>query len=102
MAEKKGITVESFISPNIKSIESDKRRVEQILLNLVNNSIKFTETGGVKITCHADIKGITVSVADTGIGIADEDRDRLFKAFQQIETGLSRRYEGTGSRTFNM
>ncbi len=96
MASKKGLTVETEIPPELRAIKSDKRRVEQVLLNLVNNSIKFTEAGSVTITCKADDKWVVLSVTDTGIGIAEEDRGKLFKAFQQIETGLSRRFEGTG------
>lgn len=96
MAGKKRLSVESDISPSVPSIKSDKRRVEQVLLNLVNNSIKFTEKGGVKVNCYTDGDWIITSVKDTGIGIKSEDRAKLFRAFQQIETGLSRRFEGTG------
>jgi signal transduction histidine kinase len=48
------------------------------------------------LSCDADTDWITTRIQDTGIGIAEEDADKLFKAFQQIETGLSRRFEGTG------
>jgi PAS domain S-box-containing protein len=96
MASKKGLLLEGMISESIPVVMSDRRRVEQILLNLVNNSIKFTERGGVKIMCRAEDRRIITEVIDTGIGIAAEDMDKLFRAFQQIETGLSRKYEGTG------
>ncbi|MGD9158500.1 MAG: ATP-binding protein [Desulfobacteraceae bacterium] len=96
MAEKKGLLLETNISPLTSDIRSDKRRVEQILLNLVNNSIKFTEKGNIKISCESDGEWIITSIKDTGIGIAPEDRNKLFRAFQQIETGLARRFEGTG------
>ncbi|MBN1906048.1 MAG: PAS domain S-box protein [Deltaproteobacteria bacterium] len=96
MASKKGLQLECTIPESIPVVMSDKRRVEQILLNLVNNSIKFTEKGGVKIMCRAEERRIITEVIDTGIGIAAEDMDKLFRAFQQIETGLSRKYEGTG------
>ncbi|NLD36914.1 MAG: PAS domain S-box protein [Desulfatiglans sp.] len=96
MALKKGLQLEGVVSESIPIIMSDRRRVEQILLNLVNNSIKFTERGGVKIMCRVDDRNILTEVIDTGIGIAAEDMDKLFRAFQQIETGLSRKYEGTG------
>ncbi len=96
MALKKGILLEGIISESIPVVMCDKRRVEQILLNLVNNAIKFTERGEVKILCRVDDRNIVTEVIDTGIGIAAEDMDKLFRAFQQIETGLSRKYEGTG------
>ncbi len=96
MADKKGISIETEVSSVVSVIKSDRRRVEQVLLNLVNNAIKFTERGSVKIYCEPAGKYITTSIKDTGIGIAPEDMDKLFRAFQQIETGLSRRFEGTG------
>ena len=96
MARKKGLEISVHIAPGIGAIMSDRRRVEQILLNLLNNAIKFTQEGQVILTCEAGADWITTSVKDTGIGISPEDRDKLFKAFQQIETGLSRRFEGTG------
>jgi PAS domain S-box-containing protein len=96
MASKKGLHLECIIPESIPVFQSDKRRVEQILLNLVNNAIKFTEKGWVKIICRTDSGKILTEVIDTGIGIAAEDMDKLFRAFQQIETGLSRKYEGTG------
>jgi hypothetical protein len=80
----------------VHTIVSDRRRVTQILLNLANNAIKFTETGQVRLTCRTEANQLVVSVTDSGIGIAPEEAGKLFKAFQQIETGLSRRFEGTG------
>jgi signal transduction histidine kinase len=80
----------------VGQVVGDRRRVEQILINLVNNSIKFTDQGGVYLTSRVKDGYIQTEVRDTGIGIAPEDQDNLFKAFQQIDTGLTRRYEGTG------
>ncbi len=96
MAQQKGIKINIHIAPLVSSIVSDRRRVEQILLNLVNNAIKFTPKGQVLLTCEANAGWIATTVKDTGIGIAPPDADKLFRAFQQIETGLSRRFEGTG------
>ena len=83
---------------------SDPRRVEQILLNLLNNAIKFTERGrghahgGIvpSATRDAARPTIRISVADTGIGIKPEDLSKLFQPFRQIDTGLTRQHEGTG------
>jgi signal transduction histidine kinase len=96
MAQQKGLPVIVRISPEVGTVVSDRRRVEQILLNLVNNAIKFTQEGRITVTCEADSHLVTTTVKDTGIGVEPEDMDKLFRAFQQIETGLARRFEGTG------
>jgi len=67
-----------------------------VLINLLNNAIKFTEHGTVKIDCQVREGWIETNVRDEGIGIKPEDLGRLFKPFQQIDTGLARRHEGTG------
>ena len=95
-AEKKGLSLTAQISKDIPFIISDRRRVEQILINLINNAIKFTETGSIRVDCSIENDVVTVSVEDTGIGISAEDFQKLFRPFQQIESGLSRKYEGTG------
>jgi len=77
-------------------IRSDRRRVGQILTNLVGNAIKFTEQGHVRVSCAEDGVAVVLSVEDTGIGIRDEDLAKLFVPFRQIDTGLTRKYEGTG------
>ena len=77
-------------------LNSDRRRVEQILLNLLSNAIKFTERGEVTLTCAPEDGTIVFCVHDTGIGIAPEDMDVLFKPFRQIDSGLMRQHEGTG------
>lgn len=75
---------------------ADTRRVEQVLLNLLSNAIKFTEKGSVKISCIEEGGMVKVSVADTGIGISEEDQKKLFQPFTQVQSGLTRPYEGTG------
>ena len=96
LARQKHLPISVRIGSTVGVITSDRRRVEQILLNLLNNAIKFTSEGQVILSCEADSEWITTDIQDTGIGIAPQDTDKLFKAFQQIETGLSRRFEGTG------
>jgi signal transduction histidine kinase/HAMP domain-containing protein len=96
LAEKKNLLLLSNIAPDVGSIISDQRRVEQILINLINNAIKFTEKGTIQINSEIKDNWIVTSVQDTGIGIKKEDRYKLFQVFQQIETGLSRKHEGTG------
>jgi len=96
LAEQKGLWLDSQIAPEVNSVVSDERRVRQVLINLVNNAVKFTEKGGVKITCRKKEDEVEIEVTDTGIGIREEDMGKLFKPFQQLDTGTARRYEGTG------
>lgn len=96
LAVKKSLKLELNLSDNSFEITSDERRVEQILLNLLNNSIKFTDRGSVKLQCSVEGNNILTKVIDTGIGIKNEDLDKLFKPFSQVETGITRNHEGTG------
>lgn len=96
LAEAKHLALETRISPGVGSIRGDSRRVEQVLLNLVSNAIKFTDQGQVTVSCLREGDNLVVRVKDTGIGIRQDNFDKLFKPFSQIETGLSRQYEGTG------
>jgi signal transduction histidine kinase/HAMP domain-containing protein len=96
MADRKNLPLQMDISPQVGQISSDRRRVEQILINLLNNAIKFTDQGEVvlKSEVHGDF--VETHIIDSGIGIKAEDLKLLFKPFQQVNTGLSREYEGTG------
>lgn len=96
MAEKKGLTLTSTIFPGQIDIISDRRRVEQILLNLLNNAVKFTESGEVGLECRIENDKLVTTIRDTGIGIAPEDLKTLFMPFRQVDTGIARQYEGTG------
>jgi PAS domain S-box-containing protein len=109
MADKKGLVIRSEVAPELGEMTSDQRRVEQILINLVNNAVKFTEHGEVRVTAAETtldrrddepgaepIPGARIQVADTGMGIAEQDLPKLFKPFRQLDTGLARTVEGTG------
>lgn len=96
LAEREGLALRVEVAPDIGTLESDPRRVEQILLNLLNNAIKFTEVGSVTLTAEIALGTLRISVSDTGIGIKTEDLGKLFQSFRQIDTGLSRQHEGTG------
>ena len=96
LAEKKGVVLSKEVAPEVGEITSDERRIRQVMINLVNNAIKFTDQGEVKISCRMSKDRLKVSVSDTGIGIKKKDMINLFKPFQQIDTGASRKYEGTG------
>lgn len=75
---------------------ADKRRVKQILINLINNAIKFTEKGGVTVDVKKQGDTMLFTVADTGIGIKQENIKNLFQPFAQLDTGIDRKYGGTG------
>ncbi|PKN38453.1 MAG: sensor histidine kinase [Deltaproteobacteria bacterium HGW-Deltaproteobacteria-2] len=96
LAEKKNLRLYSRIGDNISEIRGDQRRVEQIIINLLNNAVKFTDRGEIKLDCHADDKAITLSVTDTGIGIKPENLNIIFDAFRQVDCGITRVQEGTG------
>lgn len=95
-ADKKGLTLVTDLQPDTLTIVSDRRRVEQILINLLNNAVKFTDAGSVTIASRVMDGRVKVSITDTGIGIREEDLQTLFKPFRQVDTGISRQYEGTG------
>ncbi len=96
LAQVKHLSLELEVAPEVGAVMADSRRVEQILLNLLSNSIKFTEQGYIRISCEPAGSEVRISVTDTGIGIKPEDLEKLFRPFTQVETGLTRQYEGTG------
>ncbi|HEU4451425.1 MAG TPA: PAS domain-containing sensor histidine kinase [Longimicrobium sp.] len=76
---------------------ADRVKVEQIILNLCSNAVKFTEPGGrVEVSCTEGGGRVAVAVSDTGVGIAPEDTERVFEPFVQLGRGLTTRQEGTG------
>ena len=82
-------------------VQSDEKLLEQVLRNLIDNAIKYTETGGITITANdfADKQKnryCVIKVKDTGIGIPEKNRNVIFDAFRQLSEGVTRRYEGTG------
>ena len=87
------------IDPNLK-VTGDDLRIRQILLNLLNNSIKFTSNGSVTLTARAVLdNGMTdlqISVSDTGIGIPKEKQAEIFNEFTQVDIGTTRKYGGSG------
>lgn len=95
-AEKKNLKIIISVDNNIKKIKSDPLRVEQILLNLVNNAIKFTESGSVSIISGIEGNYVKIQIIDTGTGIENDKIETLFKPFVQVDTGLTRKNEGTG------
>ncbi len=99
VAKAKGITVRHVIAPGITTLRADERRLTQVLVNLLNNALKFTPAGGsvgLDVAGDVDLECIQFSVWDTGIGITRENLSRLFEPFTQIDGRLSREYEGVG------
>lgn len=106
-AEKKGLGFTVEVHGEIHTWISDRRRIEQILINLINNAIKFTERGQVAIvvdvvkpytsqTSQVFSSAVRIRIKDSGMGIKPEHMSLLFQPFRQIDSGLSRQHEGTG------
>jgi PAS domain S-box-containing protein len=106
----KNIQLESVIPANLPTINLDERRIRQVLINLLNNAVKFTPNGGkiilqvnyIEFLDNAEIvqsracDTLEISIIDTGIGIAPDQIKRLFQPFVQVESALNRNYEGSG------
>ena len=99
-AEEKGLRLETRLPANDIDVQTDRRAVQQILINLTNNAIKFTSAGTISIemeeTTREQRRFILLSVADTGPGISQADQERLFQPFTQIGGASRARVEGTG------
>ncbi|GAB4362546.1 MAG: hypothetical protein Kow00128_02340 [Deltaproteobacteria bacterium] len=95
-AEAKGLVLALEMDPPNGTIVSDRFRIRQILLNLLDNAIKFTDRGEIRIDCRIADGRVELSVRDTGIGIRPEEIGSLFQPFRQLDAGPARRYEGTG------
>jgi len=95
-AQGKGLYLKKQIPPTIKEIKADRDRLIQILLNLVDNSIKFTEKGGVTVTVESKNDGIDISIEDTGIGISKKHLPRIGERFYRVDRARSRELGGTG------
>src|ERR1700756_1509827 len=95
-AGRRGISLGRAVGDRVAMIRADERKVKQVLLNLLSNAIKFTPEGG-RIDVRAAVNGNTVevSVADTGVGIAPEDQEKVFEEFRQVGTA-DKKVEGTG------
>ncbi|WP_103668341.1 hybrid sensor histidine kinase/response regulator [Pseudanabaena sp. BC1403] len=96
-ALKKQIQITTNLAPDIKSIEVDPLRMRQVLINLLDNAVKFTPNGGrVSLDVLKINSWICFSITDSGLGIATSDQSKLFQPFVQLDSGLNRSYEGTG------
>ncbi|OSM06240.1 hybrid sensor histidine kinase/response regulator [Magnetofaba australis] len=98
VASQKGVTVDSFYDPELPEfIMVDAQRLRQVLINLVGNAMKFTETGGVWLGLRASPHHrVMFEVMDTGIGIPAERMEAVFQPFEQADSSVTRKYGGTG------
>jgi PAS domain S-box-containing protein len=107
LAQKKNLALHVSVTPAIAIVVADQRRIEQVLLNLLNNAVKFTERGEVGVSAEVtpptggdpaagSCSTLRLVVRDTGIGIKAEDIKNLFQPFRQIDSGITRQHEGTG------
>ncbi len=92
----KGLRLEVAVPREKVVVRTDRRVLSQIILNLANNAIKFTDSGGVHIELSRRGEIVEIAVADTGVGIRSEDQEKLFGAFAQIPGSNRARHEGTG------
>jgi len=93
----KSLVLENAIAEEIPAADADENRVQQILLNLVGNAVKFTHTGSVRISAQVtDANMVAISVSDTGIGIAADKLETVFQSFAQADASTAREYGGTG------
>ena len=98
LGEEKGLEFVVDAPDSDINVKTDRRALTQVLINLTNNAIKFTDKGSVTLRLRlADGGGaVLLSVADTGVGIAPDDQERLFRAFEQVGAAKARQFEGTG------
>jgi two-component system, sensor histidine kinase and response regulator len=101
-AEKKGLRLSATVEPDVpNSLRGDGGRLRQILINLMNNAVKFTERGSVELLVGIESRDaervkLRFAVSDTGIGISADRMNRLFKSFSQVDGSTTRKYGGTG------
>jgi cell cycle sensor histidine kinase DivJ len=96
-AERAGVALSFSMTPEAGQAFADRRAVKQILINLINNGVKFTPRGGdVRVSAMTGPAGLVIAVRDTGTGIAKKDLEKLGQPFEQVESAQTRAKEGTG------
>jgi len=96
LGKEKGINFVFNIDKNLPKIKSDKDKIIQVLTNLIDNAVKFTEKGSITVTATKNRNNIQVAVQDTGCGIKPEDTPRLFRSFEQLGESNKHEKKGTG------
>ena len=101
LARQKDLALSVTMPERPPTLHTDGEKVRQILVNLLGNAVKFTDAGTVSVVADRRNGELQVHVRDTGIGIAETDRGRLFQPFTQLDSGLTRRHGGTGLGLYN-
>jgi signal transduction histidine kinase len=96
LAEKKGLKIETRLEEDLPPLRLDKDRIEQVLINLVNNAVKFCDKGKIVVGTVRQDNTVRVWVQDEGIGISAEGIGRLFESFSQLSSGTERKTGGSG------
>ena len=96
LAAAKKLALEIAIAPDLPPGRGDERRLSQVLLNLVGNAVKFTDSGKVAVEASAADGSFTLAVSDTGPGIAEGEEKRIFEEFQQVDSSATKQKGGTG------
>jgi len=96
LVEARGLRLEAHIEDELPVLWLDPVRIRQVLFNLISNAVRFTERGGITVSAGREGQEVVFAVADTGVGIAEEDLARIFEEFQQAAAGAGHRHEGAG------
>jgi signal transduction histidine kinase/ligand-binding sensor domain-containing protein len=96
LADKKSIKLINHLPAQLPAVVADDNRLQQILINLIGNAIKFTVKGTIEISSTHENNMMSISILDSGIGIDKDDFDSIFESFQQVDNSTTREYEGSG------
>jgi PAS domain S-box-containing protein len=96
LVKDKPIELRQDIDPNLPIVQADGQRIRQVILNFLSNAAKFTEKGHISLRAYRQDDDVVISVTDTGIGISEEHKEKIFKEFEQVDASPTRRAGGTG------
>jgi len=94
--EHSGLQLVKDIEPNLPQVTGDRNRLLQVMINLISNAVKFTESGTITCRVRQAENGLCISIVDTGVGIAPEDQPKVFEKFRQVGDTLTDKPKGTG------
>lgn len=96
LAQQKKLDIQLSINKDFILVEMDRLRIKQVLLNLLSNAIKFTEKGHIQIVLINEARQVHIQIKDTGIGLSEEEIEKIFHPFSQADSSITRKYGGTG------
>lgn len=94
--DSKGLYIHTNIDSSIPLVYCDPVRIRQVIINLLSNAGRFTDRGGIEVTCQLSQDTVTISVRDTGPGISESDQKKIFEPFQQVDNSIRRKHGGSG------